>query len=49
MHGEIIESPSLRIYVNKIENRTTFEINLENILIKINWISYSTLKPETMK
>ena len=26
-HGENIDNPSIRIYVNKIENRTIFKIN----------------------
>ena len=40
-HGEDIDKPSVQIYVNKIENRVTFEIK--------NWYSLELLTPETMK
>ena len=40
-HGENIDKPSVQIYVNKIENRVTFEIK--------NHYSLELLTPETMK
>ena len=40
-HGENIDKPSVKIYVNKIENRTTFKIK--------NGSSLELLTPETMK
>ena len=40
-HGENINNPSLRIYVNKIENRITFKIK--------TGYSLELLTPETMK
>ena len=40
-HGEDIDKPSVRIYVNKIENRVTFKIK--------NWYSLKLLISETMK
>ena len=40
-HGENIDKPSVKIYVNKIENRITFRIK--------NWYSLELLTPETMK
>ena len=40
-HGENINNPSVRIYVNKIENRITFKIKTGYIL--------ELLTPETMK
>ena len=40
-HGENIDKPSVKIYVNKIENRTTFKI--------INGSSLELLTPETRK
>ena len=40
-HGEDIDKPSVQIYVNKIENRVTFEIK--------NGYSLELLTPETMK
>ena len=40
-HGENSDNPSIRIYVNKIENRITF-------LIKTGYY-LKLLKPETMK
>ena len=40
-HGENIDNPSIRIYVNKIENRITFRIK--------NGYSLELLRPETMK
>ena len=40
-HGENINSLSIRIYVNKMENRITFKIK--------NEYSFQLLTPETMK
>ena len=40
-HGENIDNPSIRIYVNKIENRITFKIKTGYYL--------ELLTPETMK
>ena len=40
-HGEDIDKPSVQIYVNKIENRVTFEIK--------NGYSLELLTPKTMK
>ena len=40
-HGENIYNPSVRIYVNKIENRITFKIK--------TGYSFELLTPETMK
>ena len=40
-HGEIIDKPSVQIYVNKIENRILFKIK--------NGYSLELLRPETMK
>ena len=40
-HGENIDKPSVKIYVSKIENRTTFKIK--------NGSSLELLTPETMK
>ena len=40
-HGENIDNPSIRIYVNKIENRITFKIKTSYYL--------ELLTPETMK
>ena len=40
-HGENIDDPSIRIYVNKIENRITFKIKTGYYL--------ELLTPETMK
>ena len=40
-HGENIDNPSVRIYVNKIENRITFKTNTGYYL--------ELLTPETMK
>ena len=40
-HGENIDNPSVKIYVNKIENRITFRIK--------NGYSLEFLTPETMK
>ena len=40
-HGENIDNPSVKIYVNKIENRITFRIK--------NGYSLKLLTPETMK
>ena len=40
-HGEDIDKPSVQIYVNKIENRVTFEIE--------DGYSLELLTPETMK
>ena len=40
-HGKDVDEPSVRIYVNKIENRITFKIK--------NWYSLELLTPETMK
>ena len=40
-HGESVDKPSVRIYVNKIENRVTFKIK--------NGYSLEFLTPETMK
>ena len=40
-HGENIDKPSVKIYVNKIENRITFKIK--------NGYSVELLSPETMK
>ena len=40
-HGENIDNPSVKIYVNKIENRITFRIK--------NGYSLELLTPETMK
>ena len=40
-HGEDIDKLSVKIYVNKIENRVTFKIK--------NEYSLELLKPETMK
>ena len=40
-HGENINNPSIKIYVNKIEHRTTFKIK--------NGYSIELLTPETMK
>ena len=40
-HGENIDNPSVKIYVNKIENRITFKIK--------NGYSLELLIPETMK
>ena len=41
MHGKNIDNPSGRIYIHKIENRTTFEIKTGCYL--------ELLTPETMK
>ena len=41
MHGKNIDNPSGRIYINKIENRTTFKIKTGCYL--------ELLTPETMK
>ena len=41
MHGENTDNPSVLIYVNKIENRVTFEIK--------NRYALELLTPETMK
>ena len=41
MHGENTHKPSVQIYVDKIENRVTFEIK--------NGYSLELLTPETMK
>ena len=38
-HGEDINKPSVQIYVNKIENRATFDIK--------NGYSFELLTPET--
>ena len=40
-HGENIDNPSVKIYVNKTENRITFRIE--------NWYSLELLTSETMK
>ena len=40
-HGEKIDNPSIRIYINKIENRITFEIKTRYYL--------ELLTPETKK
>ena len=40
-HGESIDNPSVKIYVNKTENRITFRIE--------NWYSLELLTSETMK
>ena len=40
-HGESVDKPSVRIYVNKIENRVTFKIK--------KWYSLELLTPETLK
>ena len=40
-HGENIDNPSVKIYVNKIENRITFRIK--------NGYSLELVTPETMK
>ena len=40
-HGENIDNPSVKIYVNKIENRITFKIK--------NGYSLELLTPETIK
>ena len=40
-HGKDIDEPSVQIYVNKIENRVTFQIK--------NGYSLEILTPETMK
>ena len=40
-HGENIDKPSVKIYVNKIKNRITFKIK--------NGYSLELLTPETMK
>ena len=40
-HSENIDNPSIRIYVNKIENRITFKIK--------NGYNLELLTPETMK
>ena len=40
-HGKKIDNPSIRIYVNKVENRITFKIKTGDYL--------ELLKPETMK
>ena len=40
-HGGNIDKPSVKIYVNKVENRITFKIK--------NWYSLELLTPETMK
>ena len=40
-HGEIIDKPSVLIYVNKIENRVTFKIK--------NGYTLELLTSETMK
>ena len=40
-HSENVDNPSIRIYVNKIENRTTFKIK--------NGYYLELLTPETMK
>ena len=41
-HGEKTNNPSIRIYINKIENKITFKIKAENRNLE-------TLIPETMK
>ena len=41
IHGEAVDDPSIRIYVNKIENRITFKIE--------NGYYLELLTPETMK
>ena len=54
-HGENFDKPSVKIYVNKMENRIIFKIkdgqNLENrITFKIkNWQSLERVTPKTMK
>ena len=40
-HGENIDNPSVKTYVNKIENRITFKIK--------NGYNLELLTPETMK
>ena len=40
-HGQKNDNPSIRIYINKIKSRITFEIKKEYYL--------ELLKPETMK
>ena len=40
-HSESVDNPSIRIYVNKIENRITFKIK--------NGFYLELLTPETMK
>ena len=40
-HSETVDNPSIRIYVNKIENRITFKIK--------NGYYFELLTPETMK
>ena len=40
-HGQNIDNPSVRIYVNKIENRITFKVK--------NGCSLELLTPETVK
>ena len=40
-HGEDIDKPSVQIYVNKIENRVTFNIK--------NWYNLELLTPEIIK
>ena len=40
-HGESIDNPSVKIYVNKTENRITFRIE--------NWYSLELLTSETVK
>ena len=40
-HGENIDNPSVKIYVNKIENRTTFKIK--------NGYTLELLTPDAMK
>ena len=41
IHSESVDNPSIRIYVNKIENRITFKIK--------NGYYLELLTPETMK
>ena len=40
-HNENVDNPSIRIYVNKIENKVTFKIK--------NGYYFELLRPETMK
>ena len=40
-HSESVDNPSIKIYVNKIENRVTFKIR--------NGYNHELLTPETMK
>ena len=45
-HGEKTDNPSIRIYVNKTENKTTFKIKTEKYL---ELLILSRTYPETMK